>query len=168
MNSPETKSNTELVFDFKEFERIKFSDRTKELKLKNFGDTADTVAWKIRGLNSADLADIEDAIQRNKSLLDMADILIEAVTESEQTKDKKEALKELTGIDEKTSSHLIRMYVAFELGSVAPKPESRQMTVKFAKVYPVEFRKITNEIFALTGQGGFAKKKPFGSGEEQT
>ena len=146
-----TEKKESKIFDFKEFRKKKFEDRTKVLILKNFGDSKDEVEWKIRGLDSTDLAEIEDAVQKNKMLSDMADLIFSATSENADSKDKISAVREITGLDDKVPSVLVRKYVVFEKGSVDPKIESHADSIKFAKVFPVEFNRICNEIYSLTG-----------------
>ncbi len=156
-------------FDFKDFRSIKFEDRIKTLELKNFGDTSDIVTWKIRGLNSEDLAAIEDGLSNVKTLAAMADMLAQAISEAGTANDKIAAIKGITGLDGDTPSSLIRKYIIFERGSIEPnKPDDRADTVKFAKVYPAEFHRIVNEISTITNMGGSVKKKLPKSGEEKT
>ncbi len=156
-----------MDFDFKEFRKTKFQDRTRDLELKNFGDSKDIVIWKIRGLSSEDLAQVEEEIQKSKMLIEMADMLAKAVSAESPAKDKTAAIQAVAGLNSDTPEFLIKQFVVFELGSLDPKPGDRADTVKFAHVYPAEFKRIVNEIYRLTDLGGLAKKKPSGSGQEQ-
>ena len=164
----QAKEKQAVKFDVLEFDRINYSSRTKELLLPAFGGNEETVTWTIRNLTSADLADVEDALQKNKDLLAMVETVIEAVSDSQYAKSKKEAIQKIAGINESVSNTLLRQYVVFEKGSVEPEFSSRHLTIKFAKVYPHEFKRIVNEIYLLTHQGGYAKKKPFSCGGERT
>jgi len=149
------------VFDFKEFRKKKFEDRTKAVELYHFGDTAETVHWYIRALDAEDLAIVDESVRKNNSLLEMTDLFIKAVTEDSSVKDKSSAIKEITGLSEKVPESLVKQYAVFEQGSIEPnKPGGRADTVKFAKTYPLHFIRIVNEIYALTRLGGLAKKKP--------
>ena len=73
----------------------------------------------------------------------------------------KEMLEGMLGLSDDVPGSLVRKYVIFELGSIAPnKPTNRQDVIKFASTYPIEFRQIVNAVSSLTGLGAMAKKKP--------
>jgi len=149
----------EQVNFFKNFKRQKFQDRTDVVSLKKFGDTADTLDWHIRGLNAVDLERVDTAEQENSSVNKLMEIALKAAGNDE--KSKSELMDKMFGLSDDVPGSLVRKYVIFELGSIAPnKPANRQDVIKFASAYPIEFRNIVNNISSLTGLGAMAKKKP--------
>lgn len=148
-----------MDFSFDDFRKKQFEDRTGTVKLPNFGDSTETVVWNIRGLNSEDLATIDEAAEKNKALQSLIDAAVKA-TATGKVKDQVDGIKKMLGINGKVPDQLIRQYCVFELGSIEPsKPENRQDTVKFARVYPGEFKTICNRIYELSGLGALEKKK---------
>ena len=149
---------------FAELNRIEYHDRVSEVELKNFGDTDETKIFRCRGLNSEDLAKVDESVTKNAMMSELMDQLVRATAEVGDTSNIKtriDAVKKITGIgDKKTPSNLVRKYAVVELGLTEPKPQGRSDVVKFAAVYPVEFHRIFNEINRLTGLGAEAKKKP--------
>lgn len=155
-----------MNFNFDDFREQKYVDRTSVVSLKNFGENNETIEWHVRGLNAEDLAFAEEAANQNRLMSSLADML---VSSTDDNKEKVAAIKEIAGIsaEEKISPNLIKKYIIFERGSIVPnKPQSRQDVIKFARVYPIEFYKICNEIYALTGMGAEGKKKASDSGNE--
>jgi vacuolar-type H+-ATPase subunit D/Vma8 len=145
------------MFDINEFRSAVFEDRTEEIELKNFGDSKETLKWKIRALTAEDLAKADEEVQLNRDLNALINMTVAAVS-SGQKSDKIDAIKEIIGVSGKVPDVLVKKYAIFELGTVAPKFD-RSDTVKFARVYPVEFESISTRIYALTGLGA-VKKKP--------
>jgi len=154
-------------FSFEAFRKTKFSERTGTVDLANFGDTEAPVVWHIRGLDAVDMAVIEDSAALNRSISTIIDSA--AAAAGGDPKAQADTVKEALGIGQSVPAGLVREYVIFELGSIEPtKPRDRQDVIKFAKIYPVEFKRVVREIMALTGLGGVAKKKPMPYGQDQT
>jgi hypothetical protein len=145
------------MFDLNEFRSAVFEDRIEELELKEFGDSKETLKWKIRALTAEDLAKADEEVQLNRDLNSLINMTVAAVA-SGQKNDKIDAIREIIGVSGKVPDVLVKKYAIFELGTVEPKFD-RSDTVKFARVYPVEFELISNRIYALTGLGAVKKKQ---------
>jgi len=157
-----------INFDFKEFMQTDFIERTGEVSLLNFGDTGDSCKFQVRGLTAADIAEIENSVQKNRMASRLYDAAVKMTAVNCTAKDQADAIRELTGFAEGAPDNLIRKYVIFERGVIDPKPEIRADVVKFGRVYPIEFDKIINKILELTGKGHDAKKKPKFYGKTET
>lgn len=153
-----------MDFDFATFEKQRFEPRKLRLALPHFGDTEETLVWHYTGLDSRGMAMVEEASLNDQKIERIAEAAAAVAAADVSQKQ----IKELLGIQEKTPASLLRRYAIFEEGSLPPnKPRSRRDTVKFANVYPLEFRKITDAIWTATAMGQAAKKKPSSSGEPE-
>ena len=150
-------------FDWKAFLSREYEPRTADVELSDFGgEKGNTVVFQVRGLDAIEVAKINESVERNRDVSELIDKLSSDIS----SKEKAAAIAELLGLsDEKTPDRLVREYGAFEMGVTSPKPETRADVIKFARVYPAEFRVICTRIFGLTGLGQVAKKKPKNSTE---
>lgn len=160
-----------MEFNFDEFLKEKYVPREKVLTLGNFGDSSESVSWTVRGLTAIELAKVDAAIDANQQLAKLMATVTQAVSADSDTKTKVDAqteiLEKTLGVSGDVPDALIRQFAVFEAGSVKPEVPNRQATRKFSEVHPVEFTRVVNEIWALTGLGKLAKKKPVNSGKQE-
>lgn len=136
-------------FDWKTFEKTDYESRTFKIDFE-------LGSFTVKNLDAVEMASVQDAVQKNRDMVG----LLERISDSMSGKEKLDAVSEIMGIvKDQTPDQLVSRYTIFELGVVDPKPETRAIVIKFARVYPVEFGQICTKILELTGMGGVAKKK---------
>jgi len=151
-----------MGFDKEQFNREKFNPRTKAVSVPElqqwFGDN-EQPTWTVRGLDAVGMARVRAAAQSNQAIVDLAEMLASATGQ-----DRQQALKGLMDLDGDNlpEEHLRRLELLI-LGSADPVCD-RSLAKKIAKVYPVVFSRLTNEILTLTGLG-YEPGKPQSSGE---
>lgn len=149
-----------MSFNVDKFQQTSFTQRKEAVpvkELKPFFDGEGEPIWTVRGLNGEELALIDEAEEKAKNLLAMTTAMVGA-----DQKEKVEALREMVGVSEKTPISLIRRLEILILGSVEPKVD-RQLAVKLAECYPMEFKLLYLTILKLSGKGKVPGKLP-GSG----
>ena len=151
------------MFDEKEFMKTSFKQREKSIpvpELKAFYKEGDPV-WVIRGLVGVEVARVNDAQEKNSTLLQVATAL------QGNKNEKLEAFKDLFGVQgEEVPNEIVRRKEILVAGSVNPEC-SEELAVKMAMVYPTVFYFLTTEILRLTGLGQDPGKLP-PSGKEKT
>ena len=154
-----------MPFDLTKFAAADFTARTEDVPVPDlapfFGD-GDPAVWTVRGLTGAELARVNEATDAAKNLEALAEALA-----SPAGREKAGALRSLLGLADGAGADvpqdLVKRIEMLRAGSVAPVAD-RQLAVRLADVYPVEFYQLTNAITRLTGQGKILGK-PAGSGE---
>ena len=114
--------------------------------------------WKVRGLTGEELARVNEAKERNRNRLAVAEGL--AGSDDEVAK----AIQELIGHNDKVPDDLAKRLEMLVLGSVEPQC-SQQLAVKLSQAFPVEFYLLTGRITQLTGQGSVVGKPKRSSGK---
>lgn len=148
-----------MAFDAKSFNREKFAERHQDVPvpaLAAYYGEGEAV-WTVRCLTGPEMALVKAAPEKHGSLLAMADVL------GQSLKEKAEAIKHLFGLDEKLNPEYVMRIEAVTLGSV--EPVDRATVVRIGKLFPVVLADLSNAVFALSGLGHEATKKPTGSGE---
>lgn len=157
-----------MEFDIQKFTSTSFEARTKDVPVKDlapfFKDVpeGETPTWRVRGLTGAELAQTNEAKERNRSRAAIAEGLLSGVDDKVS-----EAVKELLGSGSSVPDDLAKRIEMLVLGSVEPQC-SHQLAVKLAEAYPVEFYQLTGEITRLTGQGAEPGKPRRSSGSQKS
>lgn len=154
-----------MSFDSKAFMKAKFEPRIEDVPvpdLKDFFGNGAALVWKVRGLTGHELGRVNEAKDRNRNI----EAILEALV-SEKAEEKKEAVKQLIGLDSSTPADIVRRLEMLAIGSVDPEIDP-EVAVKLCTYFPVEFLLLTNAITRLTGQGAQVKKKPTPSGAAPT
>lgn len=149
-----------MNFNVDKFQQTSFTQRKEAVtvaELKPFCDGEGEPLWTVRGLNGEELALVDEAEEKAKNLLAMTEAAV-----GPDEKKKVEALRELLGVSKDMPVSLIRRLEILILGSVEPKVD-RQLAVKLAECYPMEFRLLFLTILKLSGKGKVPGKLP-GSG----
>lgn len=139
-------------FDARLFMRTDFKERTEAVKLPDlapfFGGDAEAATWTVRGLTGIELAQVNEAASLARNL----DALVGALT-SETRRDKIETLRAVLGIHAgDVPEDIVKRIEMLCLGSIEPRVE-RDVVIRIARVYPIEFYQLTNAITRLTGMG---------------
>lgn len=103
--------------------------------------------WRVRGLTGAELAQVNEAAETAKNVEAIAAALV-----GPDASEKTTALRRLIGVAGDVPSDLVKRLEMIVLASVEPAIE-RDVAVRFADAFPVEFFQVTNAILRLTGQG---------------
>lgn len=139
------------MFDLTKFKQAELRQRTSDVAVpllkEFFKDQADPV-WVVRALSSEDVAIMNEAQIRNKSV----ESLIGAAISASMT-DKADAIKSMMGLGDELPDDTARRIEALILASIKPECD-RETAVKISLYYPTVFSKLTDEIFLLSGQGG--------------
>lgn len=142
-----------MEFDSERFLRERFRPRERAVPVPDlapwFRDLpeGEVPVWRVRGLEGAELARVREAPGRAKTLEALARALAR-----EGTAERAEALREALGLGGETPDDLARRIEMLMAGSVAPRCD-RQLAQRLARVRPVEFYTLTDEITRLTGEG---------------
>ncbi len=144
-----------MAFDTNKFQCTKFSERTEDVPVPDLQQffKGDAV-WKVRGLSGEEMAIVDESEARAKNMLATTAALVGA-----EQKEKISAMRELLGVSEKTPLTLLRRIDTLLLGSVEPKID-RQLAVKLADCYPMEFKLLVLTILTLAGKGKVPGKLP--------
>ncbi len=149
-----------MTFDLAKFEATEFHPREKEIKVPALAGFFDgDPVWTVRGLSANEIYKATDAEQK-RSL--QSKILKAAASFSGDPDD---ILKEISA-NEDTPGEIAKRLEMLVMGSVEPTADLA-LAVKLAKVYPIEFMHLTNEITTLTGQGFDYAKPEAASSETQ-
>ncbi|HHB11934.1 MAG TPA: hypothetical protein ENK62_01885 [Chromatiales bacterium] len=147
-----------MGFDSRKFLNTEFRPRTEEVRVPDLAPFFDgEPVWVVRGLTGHELARVNAAAEAARSMEALAEALA-----AQAPAEKAEALKQLLGLGEDTPEDLARRIEMLRLGSVEPECD-RELAVKLADAYPVEFYQLTNAISRLTGMGKLPGE-PSGSG----
>lgn len=152
-----------MGFDAKRFQKTKFNYRTEDVSvpdLREWFGPDDPLVWKVRGLEGAELGQVNESVSRNRNI----GAILEGIV-SPNDGDKAQAIKDLLGMAGNTPEDTVRRIEMLVIGSVDPIC-SMDLAIKLCKVFPVEFMLLTNKITQLTGQGQIPGKKK-DSGEIQ-
>lgn len=146
-------------FDFAKFGAVSMSVRKDmDFTLWNFARTGENVKWPIQQLTAKDLYEMRQElakVQKYETIIAGAN---DAMLSKDMVKHVQSQIKAIVGDPKSVPPELSRMYVAFMRGSVA-KPD-RAKTIKFAKHYAIEFKRIVDGIMNLSEFGPDTKKKP--------
>lgn len=146
------------MFDVTKFEQAEISQRTKSVAvplLKDFFGDDDEPMWEIIALTAEDVAVVNEAQERNKSVQVLVNSLIGG-----NASDKADAIKSAMGLGDELPADTARRIEALLLGSVNLDPaQHRDVAIKIATFYPTVFMTLTNAIFALSGEGGEVEGK---------
>lgn len=146
------------MFDLNKFEQAEISLRTKQIAvplLKDFFAEGEEPVWNISALTSEDVAILNSAQERNKSV----SVLVNAMLGG-NSKSKADAIKSAMGVGDELPEETARGIECLLLGSVDLDPQThREVAIKIAAFYPTVFTKLTNEIYSLSGEGGLIEGK---------
>lgn len=139
-----------MAFKVERFMEARFSSRTQEVELGDLAEWFDgDPRWTVRGLTGPELARVNDSVQVASNREAMAAALME---KQGGRGDKTEALQRLLGLGSDLPDDYVRRLEMLIAGSVDP-PCDRQLAVRLAEKFPVEFYQLTNAIMQLTGKG---------------
>jgi len=139
-----------MGFDLAKFESMQFKHREKEIpvpELKDFFDEKGQV-WTVRGLTGEELARVNEAVTNNTDISSVISAVAAQVPEG-----KVNAIKEMMGISDDSVPNDIVRRIAMIVIATTSFEFAQDMAVKFCRVFPTTFYKITNEITRLTGLG---------------
>lgn len=125
-----------MSFDLQGFQTTNFEPRTKEIdvpQLKKWFAKKEKPIWIVRGLSGIELAQVREAVARNRDLDKIAELL-----GSQVSKDKVEAIKKAFGFSDDAPADWVRRVAILKLGSVDPEMD-QETSVKFGETYPVIF-----------------------------
>ena len=148
------------MFDEKRFMAAAFEARETDVPvpdMKDFFDEEENPAWRVRGLTGQELGLVHQAVARNRNM----DAILEGLA-SAVDKEKSESIRKLIGDRDEVPDDIAKRLEMLTIASVAPECDL-ELAKKVARVYPIEFYQITNEINRLTGMGMETKKKPAAS-----
>jgi hypothetical protein len=115
--------------------------------------------WKVRGLDSNELAKVDMADRRHEQTAAMV-AAFDAGAASEIT----DAVRSMLGRGTDIESIYARQIEIVTLGSVDP-PGDHALSAKLGEKFPVIFKQLFRAIMELTGRGAEPEKKPQGSTE---
>ncbi|MBF0308127.1 MAG: hypothetical protein HQL56_01175 [Magnetococcales bacterium] len=151
------------MFNVKQFRSARFVARTADIDLSGSGlaeffQEGSPPVWKVRGLTGEEMAICR---QDRRDAIAARDIMgqIRARAEAQGAEEHVQALAVLskTMSDGVPDDHAL--YLSYvQHGSVAPVCP-REMAVKLAANFPVEFMAIAHKILELTGLGTICEKK---------
>lgn len=151
-----------MPFDFNKFEQAQFKQRTKDIDvplLQDFFPDGETALWKIQAMTSEDLALVGLAIEKNKAMGTLLTAMMSA-----KSADKAEAVKKMMGLhDENMPDEVVKRIEVLLLGSVDlehDNPQHREVVIRIAQHFPGTFRRITDEIYTISGEGPEIEGKP--------
>lgn len=153
-----------MEFDIQKFTSAAFTPRTGEVEveaLRTFfkGLTAkQKPKWKVRGLTGNELAQCNEAQQRNRARGAIAEGLLSGVDDKVSS-----AVKEMLGTGRAVPDEIAKRIEMLVIGSVEPTC-SHQLAVRLSEAFPVEFYQLTTEVVKLTGLGGEPGKPKRSSG----
>ena len=150
-----------MAFDKKAFLREKFIPRTDDVpvpELAAYYPGPKDAVWKVRGLTGVELAECNEAADRNKKI----GAIVEGIAGG-QSKKTTAAIKEMVGASDNTPQDIAKRIAFLVTGSVAPVVDM-DLAKKLCQTFPIEFYQITTKIIALTGMG-HEPGKPKSSGK---
>lgn len=139
-----------MGFDTTRFLSAEFASREEAVSLpdlKAWFPEGEPPVWRVRGLTGAELAQVNESVDQARNVEAIAAALV-----SPDSAEKTGALRRLLGTAGDVPPDLVKRIEMLLLGSVEPACE-RDLAVRFADAYPVEFYQVTNAILRLTGQG---------------
>ena len=146
-----------MSFDANLFLKATINHRESDVKVPALQDFfgKDEPIFKVKALSGEQIAIVNEAAERNKNLNALMSALVGGSSEQ-----KSAAVKSLMGVgsDEVPEDTAKRIEVLI-MGSVDPVCD-RDMAIKINEYFPLDFTKITNEIYRLTGEGGDIVGKP--------
>ena len=107
-------------------------------------------AWEVRGLTGSELARVFEAEKKAKTL----DSVIEAIGDSSA---KVEELKIAMGLGDDTPIDIQKRLEQLTIASINPVI-TKDIAIRLAEKFPIEFYMLTTKISALTGLGMDVKK----------
>ena len=150
-----------MAFDLKKFKTAQFKPREKRIpvpQLKEFFDNGAKPVWIIRSLSGEEFYSVQASVSRASSIKEIIEQIF-----SKNSKIKIEAALEAIGITKEQPDDYVRRLEMLCLGSVDPEIE-KEDAVKLARVMPVLFSQMTDEIMILTGAGQeLGESKPSGA-----
>jgi hypothetical protein len=154
-----------MAFNIQKFQQTHFTPREVSVPVKDlavFFAAGEDPVFKVPGLTGAELAQVNEAVSRNRSKA----AIVEGLLSKEQSK-QVEAMREILGIGETVPDDLAKRLEMLVLGSVDPKIDN-PTAVRLAEAYPVEFYSVTNTITELTGLGQTPGKPKPSSGSRKS
>lgn len=152
------------MFDTDKFRKTKFKARTKDIPvplLTEFFTDGQPAVWTVTALSTEQIAIVKEAANKNALMGEMVLAMMGGANN-----EKVNAMLEGMGISDDLPETLARDIEAVLYGSVnldAQDPTHRDIVVTLANQFPSEFAKISNEIWALIGQGPEIVGKPTAS-----
>lgn len=144
------------MFNVTKFQQASFTAREASVKvpgLKDFFEEGAEPVFKVRGLTGSELAAANEAKERNRNLVALAEALVSG-GESE----KAEAIKGMLGLGGNVPDDIARRISMIVSASVEPVID-HETAVKLSESFPVEFYALTNKILELTGEGAELGKR---------
>ncbi len=153
-----------MAFNTKKFMQTKFEYRTDKVKvpdMKEFFEDGEP-EFTVRGLDGTEFTNIKEAAERQRNIASIMEGIL-----STAAREKTEALRKSLGISDSVPVELAKRLEMLVVGSVEPKVEM-DLSVKIARVYPIEFYTLTTKILELTGlgQSPLGKSQPSGKATE--
>ena len=154
-----------MEFDIHKFTSTAFRPREADVPVPDLAAYFKRVqgdekpVWRVRGLTGAELAQTNEAKERNRARSAIAQGLLSG--RDDQMTD---AIREIVGNGQAVPDDLAKKIEMLVLGSVAPEC-SHQLAAKLASAFPVEFFQLANKITELTGLGAEPGKPKRSSGK---
>lgn len=152
-----------MAFDAKGFSAAIFEHRTEAVSVPGMGQWFDAEpVWTVRGLTAHEFAHCNDAATRDGNVA----ALLEAFGGKSHASKVKE-LRAALGLVGDVPGEVRKRIEMLVIASIDPVCE-RELAVKVAERYPIEFYQLTNAVVSLTGQGQVApgKSEPSGTTEK--
>lgn len=156
-------------FDLGAFRKAKFTPREEDVPLAELaeaglaesgeaGKKPAEVVFRVRGLTAQELAKADEEADSSQLLAKVAERL--AGSEAEKV----QALVDGLGLGQGTPKTLAKKIAHVQMGVIDPEMKVTDVA-KLADAFPMEFTKLANRIYGLTGKGKVAqvKRKPSGS-----
>lgn len=152
-----------MGFDLNKFGQADLMMRTSVLDVPTlavFFGSDESPKWQVTGLSGEQVALVNEAADRNKNMSALMTALIGGAAQ-----EKAESIKSLMGVNAKdVPEDTAKRIEVLMLGSLDPVCD-RETAIKLNEFFPMEFTRITNEIYRLTGEGGEVVGKPEASTE---
>jgi len=159
-------------FDLGAFRKAKFTAREEDVPLPELaeaglgepgedGKPAPEVVFRVRGLTAHELAKADEEADSSQLLAKVAERL--AGSEAEKV----QALVDGLGLGQGTPKTLAKKIAHVQMGVIDPELKVTDVA-RLADAFPIEFTKIANRIYHLTGKGKVAQVKRKPSGSKQT
>lgn len=139
-----------MGFNLDKFMNTTFVPRESDVELPDLAPwfpEGEKPVFRVRGLNGNELGKVTEAAAKYKTVAAFLDGIMSGVK-----REVTDSVRGALGLNDDVPGDTAQRLEALEIGSVEPKFD-RPAAVKFCMAYPVEFKQLTQEIFALTGKG---------------
>ncbi len=155
-------------FDLKRLRAASFEPRKETLIFTGVGfaefvESSETPVlakceWTVRGLTGEEVARVKGEQDRRKAAWDTS-----LIAQNAGFAEIAGLFQKLAGEDDIPTEYVQNLY-AVRIGTVEPEELSHEDVKTIAKRFPIEFMRIAQKIWTLTGLGAVDKKKALNSG----